>query len=373
MEISIAKNVLVAAVSQVINAVSRRDHHPILSTILLDADEHGLTITATDLDKDVISHIHADEVRIIKAGSVCIMGHTLDSFVKRLRQGDVSITSDGSTAKVVSGNASIDLPAMSASDFPHLSVPEMDHAGMITAESLSWAIAQVSHAMSTEETRFYLNGIHMHVDEDRLIFVTTDGHRLAKVSIELPDGLSSMPPIILPRGAVGILQRLLSGVSGSDEISFSVDSGGIRARFDICGAVVVTKLVDATYPDYNRVIPKDANEVAVLNKEDLMRSIKIVGTARADKGGAVKLDFSENNACTLSTHDVDGRQCIDAIKADVVHENSYSTGYNAGYMGDIISASEGDEISISFADPKSPAIWKGSDGDSVFVIMPMRV
>lgn len=343
---------LVAALQAVTKVVENRNTIPVLANVLLSEDGGRLTIRATDLDIEITTSAPC-------AGTLpttTAPAKTLLDIAKRMPAGsEITIEPEGDHLVVKSGRSRFKLATLSVDEFPELKQPV--YATVITID-LAALIAPVTFAMSSEETRFYLNGVFLHTSNGRLRAVATDGHRLAAVfgpDIELAAG------IIIPRKAVGLIP----------EGQITVDIGEGRIRFTAGDTVIVSKLVDGSFPDYERVIPKDNDKLVTLENKALLTAVGRVGVFASERGGkAVRLEVAPGQV-VLSVTGEDG-QADDEITADYDGE-PFEIGYNARYLAELVGAVEGDKVTFEIRDGGSPARITGGNPDWCGVLMPMRV
>ena len=255
MRVRIERANLLKALNHVHRVVERRNTIPILSNVLLRADRDELSLKATDLDMEIVDRVPA---AVEQAGASTVPAHMLYDIVRKLPDGaEIALdTGSGQTMALQAGRARFALQMLPDADFPDLNAGELPFAFTIAAEALKRLIDRTQFAISTEETRYYLNGIYFHVVGEgamaRLRAVATDGHRLAKAEMPAPEGSAGMPGIIIPRKTVGEIQKLLE--DPETEVSAALSDSKIRLA--IGNLVLTSKLIDGTFPDYERVIPK---------------------------------------------------------------------------------------------------------------------
>ena len=371
MRITIEKPKLAKALAHTASVVERRNTIPILSNVLLTADDDALTLTATDLDMEVVETVDST---ISAKGAVTVPAHMFNDIVRKLPDGDVSIERDAEQERltITSGPSQSSLQTLPADDFPTLSVEDLDHTFEISAADLKRLIEKTRFAISTEETRYYLNGIYLHAAEsdgrETLRAVATDGHRLAQVEMPLPDGAKGMPGVIVPRKTVSDLLRLSE--AGDDSIRIELSPSKIRVS---AGQVVLTsKLIDGTFPDYERVIPQDNDKRLELDNGTFEQAVDRVSTLSSDKGRAVKLALS-GDTLTLSVNNPDSGSATEEIPVSY-DADALEIGFNSRYLLDIAQQLESETAEFLFADPGSPTMVRDvKDTSTLYVLMPMRV
>src|SRR6187399_1169154 len=292
MKVTVERAELLKSLGHVHRVVERRNTIPILANVLVRAEKSSLSLKATDLDLEVIESIAAE---VAPAGSTTVPAHMFYEIVRKLPEGSQVVlesSSDRAVLAVRAGRSRFTLQTLPESDFPDLAAGDMTHKFTLAASDLKRLIDKTQFAISTEETRYYLNGIYLHVagaaKSQTLRAVATDGHRLAQVELPLPQGATGMPGIIVPRKTVGEVQRLIE--TGEGDVAVELSSGKIR--FTIGNVVLTSKLIDGTFPDYARVIPANNDKQLVVDKKDFEAAVDRVSTVSSERGRAVKLSLS---------------------------------------------------------------------------------
>jgi DNA polymerase-3 subunit beta len=373
MKTIVERSNLIKALNHVTSVVEKRTTIPILTHVQIIAKNGDLTLKATDLDIEIIETVRA---KTQTPGGCTVSAHMLYDIVRKLPDGsevELSVSSkDDNRLLLKSGRSNISLAALSANDFPDLGASEFSHSFDIIASNVAKMIEKTRFAISTEETRYYLNGIYLHAigsgDDGLLRVVATDGHRLAKIDVPLPSGAEGMPGIIVPRKTVAEITKLVSDIK-SGEVRMEISNSKIRIT---TGDVVFTsKLIDGSYPDYNRVIPSGNNKIMNIANSNFIRAVDRVSTLSADKGRAVKLNIARDSL-VLSVNNPDSGSAGEELIAEY-DDTPIEIGFNARYVLDIASVIEGSNITFILDDNSSPTIVKDSGNESVlYVIMPMR-
>jgi DNA polymerase-3 subunit beta len=371
MKFSIERAALLGALNHVQSVVERRNTIPILSNVLLKADKGTLTLVTTDMDLEINESVAAN---VSKAGATTVPAHTLHDIVRKLPEGsDVEITlnAEGTQMSVKAGRSQFKLGCLPIADFPAIGTGELPASFSIPAADLRALIDRTKFAMSTEETRYYLNGIYLHeADHDGvkvLRAVATDGHRLARFEMPLPEGAKGMPDVIIPRKAIGELRKLAD--EAADSINISLSKTKIQFAFD--HVILTSKLIDGTFPDYQRVIPQNNTKFVELDPKAFTRAIDRVSTISDGKSRAVKITL-QGKSMTISANSPESGSATEEM--EVNGTTDIEIGFNAKYVLDITSQIEGDGCRLAFADPASPTIIQdNSDPSSLYVIMPLRV
>jgi DNA polymerase-3 subunit beta len=248
----------------------------------------------------------------------------------------------------------------------------MTHKFTLKAADLKRLIEKTQFAISTEETRYYLNGIYFHVagpgTDQTLRAVATDGHRLAQMELDLPEGAAGMPGIIVPRKTVGEVQRLME--DNEAEVQIELSPGKIR--FTVGDTVLTSKLIDGTFPDYSRVIPVNNDKELVVDKKEFESAVDRVSTVSSERGRAVKLSIT-GGRLLLSVTNPDSGSANEEIEVEYAAD-PIDIGFNSRYLLDIAAQIEGEAAVLKLADPGSPTLIQDKDPHgALYVLMPMRV
>ncbi len=372
MKITVERSELLKSLGHVHRVVERRNTIPILANVLIKADDGKLSLKATDLDLEVTDSIAAE---VKPGGATTVPAHMFYDIVRKLPEG-AQIVLEGSGDRAVlslrAGRSRFTLQTLPESDFPDLAAGEMTHSFKLAAGDLKRLIDKTQFAISTEETRYYLNGIYLHTAGDAkaptLRAVATDGHRLAQCELPLPEGASGMPGIIVPRKTVGEVQRLIENSEGEVEVELSAG----KIRFTIGNVVLVSKLIDGTFPDYGRVIPLNNDKSLVVDKKEFEAAVDRVSTVASERGRAVKLSIS-GGKLMLSVTNPDSGSATEEVEVDYESE-PLDIGFNSRYLLDIAAQIEGEVAVLKLADPGSPTLIQDKDSKgALYVLMPMRV
>ena len=372
MRIEIERGELLRALGHVTSVVERRTTIPILSNVLLKTFDNGLSFKATDLEREVIEQAPA---QTIEEGAVTVPAHVLHDIVRKLPDGakvELARDADEGRMMLIAGQSRFALQTLPAEDFPDLSPGEMTHNFEIAAKELRRLIEKTRFAISTEETRYYLNGIYLHTaaqdGTEMLRAVATDGHRLAQADLPLPSGAQGMPGIIVPRKTVHEIHRLIEDTNAAVAIGVSAS----KVRFE-CGTVALTsKLIDGTFPDYARVIPQNNDKELKVSNAQFMSAVDRVSTIASERGRAVKLNLGPDSL-VLSVNNPEGGSATEQLAVEYAAE-PLEIGFNARYLLDIAGQLESDHAVFKLADPGSPTMVRdGGDEHALYVLMPMRV
>jgi DNA polymerase-3 subunit beta len=367
MKATIERATLLKGLGHVQSVVERRNTIPILSNVLLEAREDGsLRLMATDLDLQVDESVPAN---VSQAGATTLSAHTLFDIVRKLPEGSqVELSAADGKMQVNAGRARFSLSTLPRDDFPVIAEGDLPTLFELPAATLREIIEKTRFAISSEETRYYLMGIFFHVIDDQLRAAATDGHRLARITVGKPDGADGMPDIIVPRKAVAELYRLLEELEGTVEISLSPT----KVRFGLGSAVLTSKLIDGTFPDYNRVIPTGNDKLLKLDPKSFMAGVDRVSTIASEKTRAVKMAVDRDKV-TLSVTSPENGLAVEELAADY-GADGLEIGFNARYLMDILHEIEGDTVEVHLADAAAPTLLRENDKSSaLYVLMPMRV
>jgi DNA polymerase-3 subunit beta len=373
MKLAIERAALLKSLGHVQSVVERRTTIPILSNVRLEATEGALGLTATDLD---LSVVETTEAEVTQPGATTAPAHTLYDVVRKLPEGarvTIERSAAGSEITLRSGRATFDLPCLPADEFPTMGDEGLEHRFALPAGELRKLIDRTRFAISTEETRYYLNGVFFHALDDgagRLRSVATDGHRLARVEVALPDGAAGMPPVIVPRKTIGEVRKLLDDLEADAAVDIRLSNS--RIRFTLGSAVLRSRLIDGTFPDYERVIPTANDKLLVAPTKELSAAIDRVATISTDRSRAVKLSLAESRL-TLSAVSPEAGRAVEELDVNYPSE-PLEIGFNARYMLDMSGQIEGDDIELAIADAASPIVVRDpKDNSTLYVLMPMRV
>ncbi|HEC00530.1 MAG: DNA polymerase III subunit beta [Alphaproteobacteria bacterium] len=373
MKLNIERSALLKSLGHIQSVVEKRNTIPILSNVLLDCEGGQLNMAATDLDL-AISETVAAEVAL--AGGITAPAHTLYDIVRKLPDGSqVELAYDGDSERLTisAGRSRFTLSCLPREDFPVMSEGDLPHSFEAPAANLKRLIDKTRFAVSTEETRYYLNGIYLHVASDDdggavLRGVATDGHRLARFDMAQPEGLEDMPGVIVPRKAVGELRKLVDEYEGDIKVCLSET----KIRFSFADIVLTSKLIDGTFPDYSRVIPEGNDKILEIGSGKFAEAVDRVSTISTEKTRSIKLSMSAGSL-RLSVNSPDQGTAKEELEASYSAEDM-EIGFNSRYLLDILSQIEGDLVQVVLADSTAPTILRDvTDDGALYVLMPMRV
>ena len=372
MKFSIERGALLRAVSQAQSVVERRNTIPILANVLIEAEGDTVSFRATDLDIEVVDKAPA---KIDRAGATTVSAVTFHEIVRKLPDGAlVTLTDDGASGRltVEAGRSNFALATLPKEDFPVMASSEYASNFSTPAPVLRRLFDKSKFAISTEETRYYLNGVYMHVaDRDgkqTLRCVATDGHRLARIDADLPGGAEKMPGVIVPRKTVGELRKLLD----DDDTVIAVSVSETKIRFATPEITLTSKVIDGTFPDYSRVIPTGNSRKLEVDAGEFAKAVDRVATVSSERSRAVKLSLDEDRL-VLSVNAPDSGAAEEEL-AVAYSDEPLEIGFNAKYLLEIASQVDRENAVFLFNSAGDPTLMReGNDQTAVYVVMPMRV
>ncbi|MDP9128461.1 MAG: DNA polymerase III subunit beta [Pseudomonadota bacterium] len=371
MKFTLERAALLKSLGHVQSVVERRNTIPILANVLIRAAGADVSFVATDMEIEINESVPG---QVGKSGAITAPAHTLYEIVRKLPEGAQVELSAGNNNQVTlsSGRSHFKLGCLPVDDFPKMPEGDLRHKFTLSAADLRALIDRTRFAMSTEETRYYLNGIYLHTTKiknvDVLRAVATDGHRLARVEMPSPQGAKGIPGIILPRKTVNEVRKLIDESASDIEIALSE----AKVRFSFDDVVITSKLIDGTFPDYERVIPSGNEKVMEADTHVFAAAVDRVATISTEKSRAVKLSLTPGHL-VLSANSPEAGSATEEI--EVKYDGALlDVGFNARYMLDILQQIEGDGARFHLADATAPAIIQDvADASALYVIMPMRV
>ena len=370
MKATIERATLLKGLSHVQSVVERRNTIPILSNVLIEATaEGGLKLMATDLDLQINETVAA---AVDQPGATTVSAHTLFDICRKLPEGSqVSLAAADGKMTIMAGRAKFQLGTLPRDDFPVIAEGELPVSFELPAETLKQIIDKTRFAISTEETRYYLNGIFWHVSDDPqpvLKAAATDGHRLARITLPRPDGAEGMPDVIIPRKCIAELRKLLDEIDGSVGVSLSAT----KIRFDLGQALLTSKLIDGTFPDYSRVIPTGNDKILKIDPRSFEEGVDRVSTIATEKTRAVKMAL-DRDKIILSVTSPENGTAAEEVPGDYT-ALGFEIGFNSRYLLDILGQLQGDTVEVHLADAAAPTLIRENDKSAaLYVLMPMRV
>ena len=371
MKITLEKNKIFKSLSHVQSIVEKKNTIPILSNILIEAKNNSLILSATDMDISITETLSCN---VIENGSATVPAHTLYDIIRKLSDSSEIefVSNDGKIFSIRSGKSRFSLSCLPKEDFPIIEIDDLKSELSIESQELLRLIEKTRFAISNEETRYFLNGIYFHKTKDSqnelLSMVATDGHRLAKVEFNSTDKVSEIPGVIIPRKTIYELCKLLSDYNGSVRINIDPN----KIIFYVDKSVLISKLIDGSFPDYQKVIPEDNDNILTVNRNTFCTAVDRVSTITNEKSPAIKFKLLKN-IMNMTSIDSESGQATE----DIVTEysgNEMEIGFNSKYILEMISNLDDENVIFSFKDSSSPVIAKEqSSPNLIYVLMPMRV
>ncbi|MCY3983143.1 MAG: DNA polymerase III subunit beta [Roseovarius sp.] len=371
MKINIEKDALLKALQQIQSVVDSRATIPVLENVLIETDGDNVMLRATDLDLEVINRVAA---MIEVAGATTVSAKTLLEITRKLPPGSlVTLSTDDVSGRleVVAGRSNFKLATLPKEDFPEIATSEFTAEFEASATDLNHVFGKSQFAISNEETRYYLNGVFLHASDTDygkvLRCVATDGHRLARIDVELPDGAEDIPGVIVPRKTVTELLRVVENTEQKIKVYISET----KIRFVSENIILTSKVIDGNFPDYNRVIPVQNNRRMEVNQGELYNAVDRVSSISSDRSSAVKFSVG-NDALFLSVNALEKGMAEETVQVSYSDE-PIEIGFNWKYILEIVKQIDRDNVVFLFNTSANPALLQeGNDKSSLYVVMPMR-
>ncbi len=372
MKFKAERATLLKALAHIQSVAEKRNTIPILANALIVAKGGTLSFTATDMEIAIVEEIAAN---VSRDGATTAPAATLYEIVRKLPEGaeiEIEMAKEGAQLTLRAGRYSTSLVTLPTDDFPSMTAGQLPHRFQLSGLALRGLIDRTRFAISTEETRYYLNGIYLHAAEGDTMLraVATDGHRLARVEEPIPDGAAGMPGVIIPRKTVAELRKLLDEESGEVEVGLS----DTRIQFKAGPITLTSKLIDGTFPEYERVIPKDNDKVLRVGKKDFSDAVARVAAISSERSRPVKMAL-DRDLLTLSAASPEQGTASEELDGDRVQYSSgpLEIGFQARYLNDITDQIS-DHVEFHFSDGSAPTIVRDAgDASALYVLMPMRV
>jgi len=366
MKTTIKREDLLHPLQQVIGAVERRQTLPILGNVLLRSTGGDLSLTATDLEIEMVAGLIAEQSEDFQT---TIPARKLLDICKALPEGSaIAFNVDENRVSLNSGRSRFTLSTLPAQDFPGLDEIDEQQSFTIAQKALKSLFEKTSFAMAQQDVRYYLNGILMEISPGKLKLVATDGHRLALSETELDTGVGEDRQIIIPRKAVLELSRLLDSVEDTAKCILSQN----HIRLEIGSLVFTSKLIDGKFPDYQRVIPVDGNKTMEVERETLKQSMSRIAILSNEKYRGIRLSLTTGNL-SIQANNPDQEEAEEELPVDY-QEADLEIGFNVTYLIDVLNVLDSKKVQVKLKDSNSSAIISDSeDSSSLYVVMPMRL
>lgn len=369
MKVSIEKKELFKTLSHMYAITERKSTIPILLNVKIEAEDN-LKFTATNIDMEIVE---IAEASISTKGAITVPAQTFFDIVRKLPEGEVVLETKNSKVDIYAGKAKFSIPSLPVEDFPVMATGDIPFKFSVSPDDLIKLIDKTKFAVSTEETRYFLNGIYLHTTEAKgkevLRAVATDGHRLALLDVASPEGAKGMPGVIIPRKLIMELRKLLDEVSSE----IKIESSESKIRFSFGNIVITSKVIEGKFPNYEKVIPTGNDKVLELDHNLFATAVDRVSSVSNEKSKAVKLHISREGL-TISANSPEAGTGTEELDATYNSDDSIDIGFNSKYLLDIASQIEGKNVKFTMADGSSPAVVSEIDDESsVYVLMPMRI
>lgn len=369
LHIVVEKGIFLKALAHCQGVVERRNTVPILGHVLLEAQGNSVKITATDLE---ISFSETLPARIELHGSTTVSAHLLFDIVRKLPDGaeiELKTSKDGTTLNLSSGRSSYNFSCLPAIEFPFMTTENLSCTFKIHAAEFACLIDKTRFSMSTEETRYYLNGIYFHSTADGFLrAVATDGLRLAQAQVELPPEALRMPQVIISRKTIHEIRKLTEELA--DEITVSLSEN--QVRFTVGSSLLISRLIEGKFPDYEKVIPIGNDKILEVNVKAFAEIVDRISIMSTDKLRPVKMHV-ENTTMTISAHSSETGNAIEELEIKYSGQ-PIDFGFNARYILDVTQQIQNEMLQFLIGDETQAIIIKDVDDHSaLYVLMPMRV
>jgi DNA polymerase-3 subunit beta len=367
MKFVIPRDALLKPLNLVAGVVERRQTLPILANVLMVLDGDCLSLTGTDLEVELVGRVKPGEGSV--PGEVTVPARKLVDICKSLPEGcDIEFKVEDGKALVRSGRSRFTLSTLPARDFPNVEDSIGTHKVLLQQGQLRRLIERTAFAMAQQDVRYYLNGMLWELQGNRLRVVATDGHRLAMCTLESAFDVAEPKQVILPRKGVLELSRLLQ--KDGEEIAVVIGNNHIRATTE--DFTFTSKLVDGKFPDYERVLPKSADKVVIGSREELRQAFTRTAILSNEKYRGVRLTLSDGNV-QIVANNPEQEEAEELVSVDYSGDG-LEIGFNVSYLLDVLGVLSGEQVRLSLSDPNSSALLEESeDGDSLYVVMPMRL
>ena len=366
MKFSVNRELLLKPLQQVAGVVERRQTLPVLSNVLIQVTDAGVSLTGTDLEVELIGQVPTESEEF---GEITVPAKKLLDICKELPdKADVLFELVESRLLIKSGRFRSNLSTLPAADFPSVDRSTVEMTTSIDSKSFKKLLDRTSFAMAQQDVRYFLNGMLLELGEGYIRSVATDGHRLAMSSLSQDSGNEAMKQVIIPRKGVLELQRLLGDLEGEIEVSFGANHLCARSKY----FTMTTKLVDGKFPDYDRVIPKNGDKVVFADKLELKQALIRTAILSNEKFRGIRVNLSAGQL-KLSANNPEQEEAEETVTVDYDGVD-LEVGFNVGYLQDVLGVLDSDKVKITVHDANSSALLEHpEDDDSLYVVMPMKL
>ena len=368
MKFTINREALLKPLQLVAGVVERRQTLPVLSNVLMVVDDNQLSLTGTDLEVELVGRVTVDNVS--EGGEITVPARKLMDICKSLPENaSIEFSRDDQRVKLKSGRSRFTLSSLPANEFPSIEEEAGSLAFTIGQSRLRRLIDRTAFAMAQQDVRYYLNGMLLEVSQNCLRSVATDGHRLAMCSVEADVNQQNRHQVIVPRKGILEMARLLT--EGDEVVHIALGASHIRAKTG--DFIFTSKLVDGKFPDYDRVLPRGGDKVVVGERQELRQAFQRASILSNEKYRGIRLILSDG-LLKVMANNPEQEEAEEEVSLSY-HGESIEIGFNVSYLLDVLSVLSGDSIKIILSDPNSSALLEedSDDGDSTYVVMPMRL
>ncbi|TDG15769.1 DNA polymerase III subunit beta [Seongchinamella unica] len=367
MKFTVSRDALLKPLNLVAGVVERRQTLPILANVLMVLEDDRLSLTGTDLEVELVGRVQLATAG--ESGELTVPARKLVDICKSLPEGsEISFAAEDGKVTVKSGRSRFTLSTLPAREFPNVEDSMGTHQFTIKQGQLKRLIDRTGFAMAQQDVRYYLNGMLWELKDKQLKVVATDGHRLALCTLPEQVDSSEDAQVILPRKGVLELARLL--LAEEEDIAVVIGSNHIRATTD--EFTFTSKLVDGKFPDYQRVLPRSPNKIVLGSRVELRQAFTRTAILSNEKYRGVRLKLTDNSL-DIVANNPEQEEAEEAVPVDYQGE-ALEVGFNVSYLLDVLAVLSGEQVKLSLSDPNSSALLEESDeGDSLYVVMPMRL
>lgn len=367
MEFSVFRQVLIVSLGHMQSIVEKRSTIPVQMNVKLDVNDK-LVLSATNIDLELVESVVAD---ITITGKTTVQAQKLYDLVRKLPDdSEIHFKQDGDQLIVSSGDTVFKLPVIPAENFPVMTDANLTTKFTMTTDDLAYLINKTKFAVPNDDIRYHLGGIYFHIAGDKLATVATDAQKMALCKVPMPSNIVDMPSVILPRRSIGEISKLLEDALVDDVV---VELNTTKAKFTIGDAVLITKLVDAQFPDYTVVIPKGNDKVAILDTKKFLSAIDLVSVVSSDKTKSIQLTLSMNKM-VISAISEDSGTAKHELDIEYNNDETFVINFNVKFLMDVISQVDCDKVQLEMRDSLAPMLIKPFEKkqDELFVLMPIR-
>jgi len=365
MKLKASREAFLEPLQAVMGVVERRQTMPILANVLVTAQAEGVTITATDLEVEMVARA---DLGVDEGGEVTLPGRKLLDICRALKEGSkLQLSVVGDKATVTSGRSRFTLATLPATEFPVIDDIKAQEQIVLPQASMKRLLEKTHFSMAHQDVRYYLNGLLLEIGKENLRAVATDGHRLALCDVKAGGSQSSGQQVIVPRKGVLELQRLLSD---DGDLALAIGSNHLRAEVE--SIRFTTKLIDGRFPDYQRVIPKMGDHPVQGDREEIRQALYRAAILSNEKYRGIRIELDKGRL-KIQAHNPEQEEAEEEVEVSY-NGQAMEIGFNVNYLLDALSALDGDKASFQVNDPSSSCLlWDEDTKGCQYVVMPMRL